>query len=108
EVDRAVVPHEKDGNAAAGETAAPASSPNETVPPAGTRTEAAATVPANTRQATLIRGIRQLSLDGRVGIALIGDGRLQPSTVDAAPDLPPRVLLDFPGVSPKGLPAVVE
>jgi type IV pilus assembly protein PilQ len=41
----------------------------------------------------------------RTTVTIRGNGRLVPRTVEEAADLPPRVLVDFPGVEP-GVPAV--
>ena len=42
------------------------------------------------------------------GIAIEADGRLVASAVEEAKDQPPRLLLDFPGVSARGVPAVTD
>jgi type IV pilus assembly protein PilQ len=42
------------------------------------------------------------------GIALIGDGRLVAARVAEATDMPPRLLLDFPGVTARGVPSITD
>ena len=81
EIDRGVVPHEP-GNANA------KSSSSDT--PAAT--------------ATAIKSVRAIEN----GIAITGDGLLAPGTIELAKDAPPRLLVDFPGVSSRGLPAVTD
>ncbi|HXG88401.1 MAG TPA: secretin N-terminal domain-containing protein [Vicinamibacterales bacterium] len=79
--------------------------------PAVTRPAAAATnAPARAakarRTATALRSIRSWPLTNGAGIALVGDGELIAATVEEAKDLPPRILLDFHGVTARGVPAV--
>jgi type IV pilus secretin PilQ/predicted competence protein len=54
--------------------------------------------------ATTLRSVR--AIDN--GIALEGDGRLVASTIEAAQAAPPRLLLDFPGMSARGVPSVTD
>jgi type IV pilus secretin PilQ/predicted competence protein len=42
------------------------------------------------------------------GIAISGDGVLVPGSVTMAPDAPPRLLIDFPGLTARGVPAVTD
>jgi type IV pilus assembly protein PilQ len=58
--------------------------------------------------ATLLKSVRALPLDQGVGISLVGDGPMIAATVEEARHQPPRVLLDFRGLSARGLPAVTE
>jgi type IV pilus assembly protein PilQ len=64
--------------------------------PAAAHESAAATRAAS---ATSLKAIRALSADEGLGIAIVGNGRLEASSVEEARDLPPRVLLDFRGVA---------
>jgi type IV pilus secretin PilQ/predicted competence protein len=82
EIDRGVVPHEP-GNANA---------------------KSSANGDAPTAIATAIKSVR--AIDN--GIAISGDGLLAPGTIELAKDAPPRLLVDFPGVSSRGVPAVTD
>ena len=83
EVDRGVVVHEKGSS--------------------GTTTAAAA-VESGTTPATTLRAVRAIEN----GIALSGDGRLIAATIEESKDAPPRLLLDFPGVSSRGVPPTTD
>ena len=61
-----------------------------------------------TPAATSLMSIRALPLEQGIGISLIGDGPLIAAAVEQARHLPPRVLLDFRGLSARGLPPVTE
>ena len=87
ELDRGVVPHEP------GSTG---SSSSSNVAPAANGDTAAA--------ATTLRSVRAIEN----GVAISGDGLLVPGSIEEATDAPPRLLLDFPGVSARGLPAVTD
>jgi type IV pilus assembly protein PilQ len=88
EVDRGVIVHDPSPRPEAGGAAA-----------AVTRTKSAA---------TSITSIRALPLANGVGVALVGNGPLNAAHVQEARDMPARVLLDFPGVSARGVPAVTD
>jgi type IV pilus assembly protein PilQ len=67
----------------------------------------AATSPANAANraaATAIKSVR--ALDN--GIAISGDGALSPGAIEKATNGQPRLLLDFPGVTARNVPAVTE
>ena len=49
--------------------------------------------------ATELRAVRASRSGDEVTVALVGNGELKAATVQEAADLPPRVLLDFTGVS---------
>ena len=68
--------------------------------------EAAATAGkgASATPATSLRSIRVTDK----GVMLIADGRLVPSTIDEPADGTPRLLLDFPGLTTRGVPATTE
>lgn len=66
-------------------SAAPADAPGDTAP--------------MLNRATQLSGIDSALVDGRLRIVLRGNGRLEPRTIEYARDLPPRVLVDLPGVS---------
>ena len=69
----------------------------------------AATLTLNaTPSATSLKSISALPLEQGIGIALVGDGPLIAATVDEAKHQPPRVLLDFRGLSARGMPAITE
>jgi type IV pilus assembly protein PilQ len=68
--------------------------------------KAAAVTPPARRAARTLKSVRVLP-EG-AGISLLGDGELVAATIEEAKDLPHRVLLDFRGVSAKGVPAVTE
>ena len=57
-----------------------------------------------TRTATALKSVRAIEH----GIALEGDGRLVANAVEEATDQPPRLLLDFPGISARGVPTVTD
>jgi len=63
-----------------------------------------ATAPA-AGQATVLSALSTAVVDGRLHITLRGNGRVEPSTVEATRALPPRIFLDLPGVTP-AVPAV--
>jgi type IV pilus assembly protein PilQ len=65
---------------------------------------AGATAPA-AGQATVLSALSTAVVDGRLHITLRGNGRVEPSTVEATRALPPRIFLDLPGVTP-AVPAV--
>jgi type IV pilus secretin PilQ/predicted competence protein len=54
--------------------------------------------------ATAIKSVRAIA----GGIAIAGDGALAPASVEVAKDAPPRLLLDFPGLTSRGVPAVTD
>ncbi|MCC7031824.1 MAG: type IV pilus secretin PilQ [Acidobacteria bacterium] len=56
------------------------------------------------RLATRLTGVKPMALPDGTAIALSGNGRLVASRVEAVEDLPARVLLDFEGVGPGGVP----
>lgn len=56
--------------------------------------------------ATSLKSVRALAPSEGSGIAIVGNGRLEASSVEEAKDLPPRVLLDFRDVSTGSAPAV--
>jgi type IV pilus assembly protein PilQ len=56
-------------------------------------------------QATVLSALSTAVVDGRIRVTLRGNGRVEPSTVEATRALPPRIFLDLPGVSP-AVPAV--
>ncbi len=85
EVDRGVVPH-------------PEEKPREGVELREARGGSAAAA------ASALKSVR--AVDN--GIAIEADGRLVASAVEEAKDQPPRLLLDFPGVSARGVPAVTD
>jgi type IV pilus assembly protein PilQ len=97
EVDRGVVPHEpaglKPGLADPGPAGGAPATPSG---PAFSRGE--------TRTATVLKSVRAIEN----GIAIEGDGRLVANAVEEAKDDPPRLLLDFQGVSARGVPAVTD
>jgi type IV pilus assembly protein PilQ len=64
--------------------------------------------PAQARGATELREVRAWRRGEQLAVSLVGNGRLVASTVDVARDLPPRVLLDFEGVSGDSVPRVTE
>ncbi len=69
------------------------------------KANAAATIPPPAlRAASVLRGVKPIPN----GVSLTGDGELVASTVEQARDLPARVLLDFQGVSARGVPAVTD
>jgi type IV pilus secretin PilQ/predicted competence protein len=70
-------------------------------PPAATTTAG-----RTARGATMLRDVRAESQDGQTAVALVGNGRLVASSVEVARDLPPRVLLDFHGVTGGQVPPV--
>lgn len=67
---------------------------------------AAPAIGAQQGLATELRAVRAGLRDGRPVVALVGNGRLTASTIELARDLPPRLLLDFQGVSGAAVPAV--
>ncbi|HUE89579.1 MAG TPA: type IV pilus secretin PilQ [Vicinamibacterales bacterium] len=66
--------------------------------------EAAAPEARDSNTATALRSVRAIDH----GIAIEADGRLVASAVEEANELPARLLLDFNGVSARGLPAVTD
>ena len=58
--------------------------------------------------ATAIRAIRPMPLPNGMGIAIVGDGELTASKVEALGGASSRVFLDFPNVSARGVPAVTD
>mgnify|MGYP001572772749 FL=1 len=71
--------------------------------PAGAETPAAKTSapprdPLPMPMATSLKSVGMAVRPGGVAVTLGGNGRLEPSRVIEATDLPPRVVLDFPGV----------
>lgn len=58
--------------------------------------------------ATELKSVRFAKIDSGYSITLAGNGPLTATTVDAAKDLPPRVLLDFRGVAMGTAPAVTN
>jgi len=75
----------------------------------GATTGGAATAGATARPgASSLKSVKAVDLPAGLAIALTGDGELVASAVEEAKDLPPRVLLDFKGVSARGVPAVTE
>jgi type IV pilus assembly protein PilQ len=54
--------------------------------------------------ATMLKSVRAIEN----GVAISADGRLVASAIEEAKDAPPRLLLDFPGVSARGVPAVTD
>jgi type IV pilus assembly protein PilQ len=73
------------------------------VPLDGTAPAASAKT-ATASPATALKSVR--AIDN--GIALSGDGRLVASAIHEATDAPPRLLLDFPGLTSRGVPAVTD
>ncbi|MDP1569580.1 MAG: type IV pilus secretin PilQ [Vicinamibacterales bacterium] len=61
---------------------------------------------AQGRSATELREVRAMRRGSQLAVSLVGNGRLMAATVEAARDLPPRVLLDFEGVSGTAVPPV--
>jgi hypothetical protein len=60
------------------------------------------------REATELRAVRASRSGDEVTVSLVGNGALTATSVEEAKDLPPRVLLDFEGVSAsRGVPAVL-
>jgi type IV pilus assembly protein PilQ len=55
--------------------------------------------------ATRLVAVNAASSGGRTTVTIRGNGQLTPRAVEEARDLPPRVLVDFPGVA-SGVPAV--
>jgi type IV pilus assembly protein PilQ len=51
--------------------------------------------------ATQLNGVRASTVGGKTKLTISGNGRLVPSSVTEETDLPPRVVLDFPGVIPR-------
>jgi type IV pilus assembly protein PilQ len=79
--------------------------------PAGSATPAASAVPGTgftagkeIMVATALKSVR--AIDN--GIALSADGRLLAARIEEAKDAPPRLLLDFPNVTSRGVPAVTD
>jgi type IV pilus secretin PilQ/predicted competence protein len=58
----------------------------------------------NTATATMLKSVRAIEH----GIAIEGDGRLVASAIEEATDQPARLMLDFHGVSSRGVPAVTD
>ena len=89
EVDRGVVVRD-------GQTP-PANAATATGPPAPPSAPAAAA-------ATQLKSVR--AIDN--GIAIAGDGLLVAGSIAEAKDAPPRLLIDFPGLTARGVPAVTD
>ena len=51
-------------------------------------------------RATELSAIATARLDGALQVTIRGNGRLAPGAVQEAQDMPPRLVLDFPGVTP--------
>jgi type IV pilus assembly protein PilQ len=58
--------------------------------------------------ATELRAVRAARRGEQLAVSLVGNGRLVAATVATARDLPPRVLLDFEGVTSGAVPAVTQ
>jgi len=69
---------------------------------------AAASAVKTRAAATQLRSVRFSKLDNGYAITLAGNGPLAAASVQEAKDLPPRVLLDFPGVAIGSAPAVTN
>ena len=59
---------------------------------------------SNAAAATSIKSVRAIEN----GIAISGDGMLVAGNIEEAKDAPPRLLLDFPGLAARGVPAVTD
>jgi type IV pilus secretin PilQ/predicted competence protein len=104
EVDRGVVPREPGTPGLQPEVDIAGLKPGPAVPMAGLKPGPALHGETNIGNATALKSVR--AIDN--GIALTGDGRLVASSIEEAKDAPPRLLLDFPGISAKGVPAETD
>ena len=101
DVDRGVIPHESgDGTAAPGLKPGPSASGGA----AGLGSSRGEVAAKRGAAATSLRSVR--AIDN--GIAITGDGVLVPGSVEEATDAPPRLLIDFPGLTARGVPAVTD
>jgi type IV pilus secretin PilQ/predicted competence protein len=111
DVDRGVVPHEP-GADSEGELKPASGRGGTTAGGAINRGDAAAvrgvsrgdSTSKSGAAATSLRSVR--AIDN--GIAISGDGVLAPGSVEEASDAPPRLLIDFPGLTARGVPAVTD
>ncbi len=83
-----------------------AAPPSAVTAPAPAPEASGSTTESRVANATELRHVRTVRHEGRLAVSLVGNGRLVASTVEVARDLPPRVLLDFEGVSGANVPAV--
>jgi type IV pilus assembly protein PilQ len=59
---------------------------------------------AGVMTATAIKSVRAINN----GIAITADGALSAGSIEEAKDAPPRLLIDFPGISVRGVPSVTD